>query len=150
MTVFVTGTFDLLHVEHVRFLQAAKAQGDRLIVGIECDVRVKKLKGPSRPFMGEQDRKEVLEALSSVDEVIILPEQFDTDDQYEQILKDLRADIYCVSQGSPFLEKKQEICTRAGVALRVVRPHNPEYSTTQLVSKICRTLEVTNLSKGEQ
>lgn len=136
MTVFVTGTFDLLHVEHIRFLRAAKAQGDRLVVGIESDMRVKKLKGPSRPFMSQHDRKEVLEALSMVDDVIILPEHFDTDDQYEQILRDLQVDIYCVSEGSPFLEKKREICARAGVALRVVRPHNPEYSTTQLVARI--------------
>lgn len=137
MTVFATGVFDLLHVEHVRFLKAAKKLGDKLVVGIESDVRVGKLKGKSRPMMCQEDRKEMLEALSCVDKVMILPELFDTRAQYEKILKEIKANVYAVSSESPLLASKQEVCRRAGVAFKVVHQYNPEYSTTRLVEKIC-------------
>ncbi len=126
MRVLVTGIFDLLHVEHVRFLAAAKNQGRRkkeegrrnyLIVGIESDARVRRLKGPGRPIMREEDRKETLEGLLGVDEVFILPEDFDNDAAYERILKQTKADIYAVSENSPFMENKNRICRKAGVVL---------------------------------
>lgn len=135
--IFVTGIFDLLHVEHVRFLKAAKALGHRLVAGVESDFRVKKLKGKFRPIINQFDRKEMLEALSVVDEVIILPEEFDTAKQYEKILRDVGADIYAVSENSPFMENKRKICRRAGVKFRVVHKYNPEYSTTKLIEKVC-------------
>lgn len=140
-TVFVTGIFDLLHIEHIRFLKAAsaglrRAKGDKLIVGIESDARAKKLKGGSRPIMNEHDRKEMLKALSCVDEVIILPEQFDSDDAYEKILHDVKADIYAVSSHSPYLENKKTLCEKAEVKLVVVHEHNPEYSTSTIIKKI--------------
>ena len=55
-TVLATGVFDVLHIEHIRFLAAAKQQGDRLIVGVESDVRVRAMKGPGRPLHDEQVR----------------------------------------------------------------------------------------------
>lgn len=134
--VFVTGIFDLLHVEHVRFLKAAKALGHRLVAGVESDFRVKKLKGKFKPIINQFDRKEMLEALSVVDEVIILPPEFDTAKQYEKILRDVRADIYAVSENSPFLENKKRICQKAGVKLVVARRYNPKYSTTKLIAKL--------------
>lgn len=146
-TVFVTGIFDLLHVEHMRFLAAAKNQGQRkkdegrrkkcrLVVGIESDARVKRLKGTSRPICSQIERKEMLEALSVVDEVLILPEQFDTDDDYERILRDVKPDVYAVSENSPFLGNKRKMCERCGVELRIVHPYNPEFSTTKLIERI--------------
>jgi glycerol-3-phosphate cytidylyltransferase len=135
-TVFVTGIFDLLHVEHVRFLAAAKNQGHRLIVGIESDVRVRKLKGSARPICSQSERQEMLEALSVVDEVLILPEQFDTDRDYERILQEVKPDVYAVSGNSPYLENKRKICKQCGVELRIVHPYNPEFSTTKLTEKI--------------
>lgn len=140
-TVFVTGIFDLLHVEHVRFLKAAsaglrRAKGDRLIVGIECDARVERLKGSARPVCSQDERKEMLEALVAVDEVLILPEQFDTDEDYERILREVKPDVYAVSENSPYLENKKTICERCGVELRIVHPFNPEFSTTKLIERI--------------
>lgn len=73
-TVFTNGCFDLLHVGHVRYLQQAKKLGDRLIVGLNSDASVKKLKGESRPVVTEESRKEILLALSVVDEVYIFEE----------------------------------------------------------------------------
>lgn len=72
--VFTNGCFDILHVGHVKYLQEAKAQGDILVVGINADASVRKLKGEQRPIQNEQDRGEVLSALACVDFVAIFEE----------------------------------------------------------------------------
>ena len=73
--VFTNGVFDLLHPGHVRYLKAARAQGDALVVGINSDRSVRANKGPSRPVMPEHERAEVLAALECVDAVAIFDEQ---------------------------------------------------------------------------
>src|SRR5438874_11280133 len=72
--VATNGCFDLLHLGHVRYLQAARALGDALAVGLNGDRSVRELKGPGRPINNERDRAEVLAALESVDFVTIFPE----------------------------------------------------------------------------
>lgn len=72
--VFTNGCFDLLHIGHVSYLEEAKKLGDILIVGINSDSSVKKLKGPSRPIQNEKDRSAILAALKSVDHTIIFNE----------------------------------------------------------------------------
>jgi rfaE bifunctional protein nucleotidyltransferase chain/domain len=72
--VFTNGCFDLLHPGHVRFLDQAKSLGDILIIAINSDRSVKKLKGPDRPILTENERAEVLAALSSVDYLTIFDE----------------------------------------------------------------------------
>ncbi|MBI5356342.1 adenylyltransferase/cytidyltransferase family protein [Candidatus Collierbacteria bacterium] len=136
MIVFATGIFDLLHIEHLNFLQAAKKLGGKLVVGIESDFRTKELKGSQRPIMNQSERKQMLEALECVDEVIILPNEFNSNREYEKMLLSVKADIYAVSGNSPFMENKKEICRKAGVKLRVVNKYNPEYSTTKLIAKL--------------
>ena len=73
--VFTNGCFDLLHVGHVRYLQAARALGDALAVAVNGDGSVRELKGPTRPINPEHDRAEVLAALACVDFVTIFPEK---------------------------------------------------------------------------
>jgi rfaE bifunctional protein nucleotidyltransferase chain/domain len=73
--VFTNGVFDLLHPGHVRYLQAARREGDVLIVGINSDRSVRSNKGPSRPIMPEHERAEVLEALTCVDAVVVFDEE---------------------------------------------------------------------------
>ena len=73
--VFTNGVFDLLHPGHVRYLQAARREGDVLIVGINSDRSVRSNKGPSRPIMPEHERAEVLEALACVDAVVVFDEE---------------------------------------------------------------------------
>ena len=72
--VFTNGCFDIIHAGHVQYLQQAKELGDILIVGLNSDDSVKRLKGSSRPINNQQDRKIVLEALRSVDYVLIFEE----------------------------------------------------------------------------
>lgn len=72
--VLANGCFDLLHVGHVRYLQAARAEGDVLVVGINSDAAVARLKGPGRPLMPAAERAEVLGALRAVDHVVVFDE----------------------------------------------------------------------------
>jgi rfaE bifunctional protein nucleotidyltransferase chain/domain len=77
--VFTNGCFDLLHVGHVRYLQAARALGDALLVAVNGDASVRALKGPTRPINGEHDRAEVLAALACVDHIVIFHTERVTD-----------------------------------------------------------------------
>jgi D-beta-D-heptose 7-phosphate kinase / D-beta-D-heptose 1-phosphate adenosyltransferase len=87
-TVFTNGCFDLLHAGHLESLKFARAQGDRLIVGLNSDRSVRALKGPGRPIVGQEDRKRLLEALWCVFEVRI----FDEDTPIE-LVKEIRPDV---------------------------------------------------------
>jgi rfaE bifunctional protein nucleotidyltransferase chain/domain len=71
---FTNGVFDILHVGHVRYLQEARALGDALIVGVNSDASVRRLKGPTRPVNPQDERAEVLVALRCVDAVCIFEE----------------------------------------------------------------------------
>src|SRR5947208_9848227 len=72
--VSTNGVFDVLHVGHVRYLQAARNLGDCLVVGVNSDAGTRRLKGPTRPFVPEDDRMELLAALECVDLVTIFDE----------------------------------------------------------------------------
>lgn len=74
VVVFTNGCFDILHVGHIRYLQQARSMGDLLVVGLNTDESVRKLKGPDRPINPEKDRAEVLAALECVDYITLFPE----------------------------------------------------------------------------
>ena len=82
-TIFVNGTFDILHPGHVQLLNYARSLGDSLIVAIDSDQRVRELKGDNRPINPEDDRKLMLESLRSVDTVWI----FNSDQELEDICR---------------------------------------------------------------
>ncbi|MEN0057678.1 MAG: D-glycero-beta-D-manno-heptose 1-phosphate adenylyltransferase [Bdellovibrio sp.] len=86
--VFTNGCFDLLHVGHIRYLQEARAQGDILVVGVNADASVRRLKGPTRPVQIEADRAEILAALKAVDFTVIF-----TEDTPENLIHKIRPDI---------------------------------------------------------
>ena len=86
--VFTNGCFDILHAGHVQMLNEAKKQGSYLIVGLNSDASVKRLKGESRPVNKENDRKFLLENLKSVDEVIIFEE-----DTPLNLIKKIKPDV---------------------------------------------------------
>jgi D-beta-D-heptose 7-phosphate kinase / D-beta-D-heptose 1-phosphate adenosyltransferase len=72
--VFTNGCFDVLHVGHVMYLEAARRQGSRLVVGVNSDASVRRLKGEGRPVNNDANRARVLAALASVDAVVVFPE----------------------------------------------------------------------------
>ncbi len=85
--VFTNGCFDILHVGHVRYLANARSLGDRLVVAVNADASVRRLKGPDRPVNSQKDRAEVLASLASVDYVAVFME-----DTPEKTIKVLRPD----------------------------------------------------------
>ncbi|WP_374000657.1 D-glycero-beta-D-manno-heptose 1-phosphate adenylyltransferase [Bdellovibrio bacteriovorus] len=86
--VFTNGCFDLLHVGHVRYLQEAQRLGDVLVVGVNSDASVKRLKGPTRPVQVENDRAEILAALGAVNFTVIF-----TEDTPENLIHKVKPDI---------------------------------------------------------
>lgn len=88
--VFANGCFDLLHVGHIRYLKEAKQQGDLLIVGLNSDDSVRKLKGEGRPILDEQGRAVLLSALECVDCIVIFK-----DDTVDRLLIELKPHFHC-------------------------------------------------------
>lgn len=86
--VFTNGCFDILHIGHVRYLKQAKTLGDVLVVGMNSDASVKRLKGPNRPIQCEQDRSEILSSLECVDYVCL----FEEDTPFE-LIRELLPDV---------------------------------------------------------
>lgn len=87
--VFTNGVFDILHVGHLRYLQAARDLGDALLIGVNADVSVRRLKGPSRPVNSEEERAELLSALRCVDGTCIFSE-----DTPLELIRAVRPDIH--------------------------------------------------------
>jgi len=133
--VFVSGVFDLLHQEHITFLEKAKAAGDVLVVAIESDVRVRQIKGEGRPINTQLARKLKLESLGFIECVFILPEYFSQPPQHRQLIEEVRPDVFAVSSHTSHLEKKRAIVETFGGKLLVVHQHNPNVSTTLLLAQ---------------
>ena len=129
--VFTNGCFDLLHPGHVSYLGAARALGDALVVGLNSDASVKRLKGPERPLVPERDRAAVLVALESVDAVIVFGE-----DTPVRLLRELKPAVY-VKGGDYRIEDLPEakVAAEIGAEVRIL-PFEVGYSTTALIEKI--------------
>jgi D-glycero-beta-D-manno-heptose 1-phosphate adenylyltransferase len=132
--VIVTGAFDLLHIGHLRFLEAARQLGDRLVAGVESDARVRAWKGPTRPIQTQEDRCELLAALRCVDEVFVIEGERVDPPFYADLLAPLGATYLAVTADDPFLEAKRAAMAAVGVELVVVTPRIENYSTTHLVA----------------
>lgn len=131
--VVTNGCFDLLHVGHVTYLEAARNQGDALLIGVNSDAAVRELKGPTRPVNGEADRLAVLAALQSVDGVCLF-----TDKRATRFLEQAQPDVY-VKGGDYTLETldpdERRVVERAGGKI-VIIPFVPNKSTTSTLQKI--------------
>lgn len=104
--VLTSGTYDLLHVGHLRYLSKVQALGDILVVMLSGDDRVKARKGPSRPIIPENDRAQLLNALKMVDYVFIDPSTRlpgETDPVYAEIIESLQPDMYVTDGPDPRL-----------------------------------------------
>lgn len=131
--ILTTGVFDGLHIEHERFLKKAKACGNILIVGIESDKRVRELKGKERPLNSQKKRAAAIALLDWVDYAFIMPTNLGTRRGREQLIKNLKPDVYAISANTPFKAEKDRIMKKFGGKLKVVHPYNPEISTTKML-----------------
>jgi rfaE bifunctional protein nucleotidyltransferase chain/domain len=129
--VFTNGCFDLIHPGHVRYLRAAKRLGDVLVVGLNSDASVRRLKGPGRPLVPQRDRCEVMAALEMVDFVTV----FDEDTPYE-LIRRVQPDV--LVKGGDWTPDKivgADLVRARGGAVRSLR-FAKGYSTTRLVEGI--------------
>ena len=130
IVVFTNGCFDLLHKGHVTYLEKAKKQGDVLIVALNSDTSVKKLKGPSRPINSLEDRLEVVAALESVDYVT----WFDEDTPL-QLIRLLQPQV--LVKGGDWKKSQivgsEDVLSRGGRVLSL--PYVEGKSTTQIIAK---------------
>jgi rfaE bifunctional protein nucleotidyltransferase chain/domain len=129
--VFTNGCFDLLHPGHISYLRAARSLGDALVVGLNSDASVRRLKGPPRPVVPEGDRAAVLEALESVDAVVVFGE-----DTPISLMRKLEPAVY-VKGGDYRIEElpEAEVAREFGAEVRII-PFEPGYSTSALIEKI--------------
>jgi rfaE bifunctional protein nucleotidyltransferase chain/domain len=124
------GCFDLLHAGHVRTLRAARALGDCLVVCLNSDASVRRLKGPERPVNRQHDRAEVLRALGCVDDVVVFDE-----DTPERVLAGLRPDVW-VKGGDYSADSLPEAeLVRGWGGRTVVVPYHRGRSTTEMLSR---------------
>jgi rfaE bifunctional protein nucleotidyltransferase chain/domain len=128
--VFTNGCYDLLHRGHIRLLEAARSLGDVLILGLNTDASVRRMKGPSRPLMSQLDRATVAAGLQAVDAVTF----FDEDTPRELIAVLLPDVLVKGADWSHFIAGREEVEAAGGVVQTV--PLEPGFSTTNLVEKI--------------
>src|SRR5947208_5691631 len=128
---FANGCFDVLHVGHVRYLQGAAAEADRLIVAVNDDRSVAALKGPGRPILTAADRAELVAALRGVDYVVIF-----SDPTVERLLVRLAPDVHC--KGTDYtVESVPERAVVAGYGGRTAIVGDPkQHNTRDLLSRI--------------
>jgi D-glycero-beta-D-manno-heptose 1-phosphate adenylyltransferase len=127
--VFTNGVFDLLHPGHVRYLQAARAEGDALIVGVNSDRSVRTNKGPTRPITPEAERAEILAALACVDAVAIFDDLTPAD-----IIRRIQPDV--LVKGADAIVGRDTVEARGGKVVRI--PVEAGWSTSSIVEKIRR------------
>lgn len=132
--VFTNGVFDVLHRGHVEYLEAARALGDRLVVGLNSDASVRRLKGPARPVNPQEDRAVVLGGLAAVDAVVIFEE-----DTPLRLVEALLPDV--IVKGGDYTPESvvgaREVVAAGGRV--VIAPLLPGRSTTRIIERIQET-----------
>lgn len=131
---FANGCFDLLHVGHVRYLQGAAAEADRLIVAVNSDASVRELKGPGRPILPEADRAELVAGLRGVDYVVIFG-----DSTVAQLLTLVQPDVHC--KGTDYtvdsVPEREVVASYGGRTAIVGDPK--DHNTRELIARIAAT-----------
>jgi rfaE bifunctional protein nucleotidyltransferase chain/domain len=131
--VLANGCFDLFHVGHIRYLQGAKALGDILVVGINSDEQVSKLKGEKRPYMPENERAEIVSAIGCVDYVTIFNEPTVT-----ELIRAVRPDFH--AKGTDYTTEtvpEKDIVKEFGGKVAIVGDPK-DHSSTELIKKVSR------------
>lgn len=128
--VFTNGCYDILHPGHIRLLESARSLGDVLILALNTDASVQRLKGPTRPFLSEQRRIQIALSLGAVDAVTLFDE-----DTPRELIADVLPDVLVKgADWSHFIAGREEVEAAGGVVMAL--PLEPGYSTTGFVEEI--------------
>ena len=128
--VFTNGCYDILHPGHIRLLESARSMGDVLILALNTDASVQRIKGPKRPFINQHERAELACALTAVDAVAF----FDEDTPRELIAEVLPDILIKGADWAHFIAGREEVEAAGGKVLAL--PLEPGYSTTGIVEEI--------------
>lgn len=131
--VLTGGCFDILHKGHIRYLSEAKKQGDILVVLLESDEAIRRLKGSSRPIHTQQDRAFILSHLIPVDYIVLLSGTL-TNADYDELIFSLKPDIIATTKGDPLLERKKQQAERVNATVREVVTYISNTSTSRLAA----------------
>jgi rfaE bifunctional protein nucleotidyltransferase chain/domain len=129
--VLANGCFDLIHVGHIRYLHGAKALGGKLVVALNSDESVRKLKGEGRPLMPEQERAEILAALSDVDAVVIFSEP-----DVRALIREIRPDVQ--AKGTDYTAEsvpERDVTMECGGRVEIVGDPK-DHSTTEYLGQM--------------
>lgn len=130
--VLVGGCFDVLHPGHVIFLEKAKKTGDILVVLLESDEKVRKLKGIDRPVHSQMMRAKILSALRYVDYVVMLPDMVDT--EYDDLIGRIKPDVIAATSGDVNVNHHQRSAKLIGAKLKFVTRVIGDYSTSRILN----------------
>ena len=129
--VFANGVFDLLHVGHVRYLQAAREEGDLLIVGVNSDASTRKLKGAGRPILTERARASLVAALAAVDYVVVFDEL-----DVEALLCEFQPDVHAKGTDyTPDSVPERDLAALLGIRVAIVGDPK-KHSTRELLARL--------------
>jgi rfaE bifunctional protein nucleotidyltransferase chain/domain len=129
--VFANGVFDVLHVGHVRYLQAAREEGDLLVVGINSDASTRSLKGAGRPILTERARASLVAALASVDYVVVFDEL-----DVNALLREFQPDVH--AKGTDYTADtvpERELAALLGIRIAIVGD-SKNHSTRELLARL--------------
>lgn len=130
--VLAGGCFDILHPGHTAFLEAAKLHGDRLVILLESDEQIKKIKGDNRPVNSQKIRAANLMELTAVTDVVLL-EGIPTDNDYDRIVSLIKPAIIATTQNDPFIYHKDRQAKIVNGVVKEVIKRLEDYSTTKLI-----------------
>jgi rfaE bifunctional protein nucleotidyltransferase chain/domain len=131
--VLANGCFDLLHVGHVRYLQAAATEGDRLVVAVNDDISASALKGPGRPVIPVSDRAELVAGLRGVDYVVVF-----SGPTVEPVIRLIRPDVHCKGTDYTVDTVPERAAVRAYGGRTAIVGDAKEHSTRALVARLTR------------
>ncbi len=133
--VLAGGCFDILHNGHIAYLTKAKEQGEILMVLLENDKTIKKLKGKNRPFHAQKDRAAILASLEVVDYIVLLP-YMENDKSYDKLVISLKPDIIAATKGDPQESHKQRQAKQIDAKVVEVIKRIKDSSTSQLAEHL--------------
>jgi FAD synthetase len=137
--VLAGGCFDILHEGHLIFLKSAKKEGTKLIILLEDDENVKRLKGNNRPVHPQIERAKILSSVKSIDYVILLSGMKKPED-YAKLINQIKPSAIAVTSDDPYLESKEKQARNIGARIISVTKRIEGKSTTKLISLINKNL----------